>query len=63
MADDPEIDGKIGGPTPSPQRQRKIIHVGMFAASTPTVAAHPATDPFRPPLGSARYGLKISHMR
>jgi DNA polymerase-4 len=31
MVDDSEIDGKIGGQTPSPQRQRKIIHDDMDA--------------------------------
>jgi DNA polymerase-4 len=31
MIDDSEIDGTIGGPTP--QRQRKIIHVVPFYAS------------------------------
>jgi DNA polymerase IV len=31
MVDDSEIDGKFDGPTPAPQRQRKIIHVDMDA--------------------------------
>jgi hypothetical protein len=31
MIDDSEIDGTIGGPAPSPRRQRKIIHVDMNA--------------------------------